>query len=50
MNRAINPASGPYVYLVYADSSEMTEFHGTGHARLALARTRDLSTWSLPPS
>ncbi len=36
-------------YLVYADSPERTAFGGAGHAQLALARSRDLVRWSVPP-
>jgi hypothetical protein len=43
------PIGGRY-YLVYADSPEVTQFGGAGHAQLALARSRDLIHWSVPPS
>jgi hypothetical protein len=46
VNRA--PIGGRY-YLVYADSSEVTAFVGAGHAQLALARSSDLTRWSVPP-
>ncbi len=38
-----------YSYLVYADSPEVTTFTGDGHAQLAIARSRDLVHWSVPP-
>jgi hypothetical protein len=40
---------GAYYYLVYADSSDLTDFGGTGHAKLAVARSKDLAHWSVPP-
>ncbi len=38
-----------WFYLVYADSSEVSAFGGSGHAKLALARSTDLVHWSVPP-
>jgi hypothetical protein len=46
VNRA--PIDGEY-YLVYSDSPNKTAFGGEGPAVLALARSRDLVTWSVPP-
>jgi hypothetical protein len=39
-----------FVYLVYADSPEMTTFGGQGHAQLGLARSPDLVHWDVPAS
>ena len=36
-------------YLVYSDSPNKTTYGGEGPAVLALARSRDLVTWSVPP-
>jgi len=38
-----------HFYLVYEDASEMTSFGGQGHGALALARSTDLTHWSVPP-
>ncbi|MBV8951288.1 MAG: hypothetical protein JOZ99_10460 [Actinobacteria bacterium] len=38
-----------WAYLVFADSPELTTFGGAGHARLAVARSRDLVHWDVPP-
>jgi hypothetical protein len=38
-----------FAYLVYVDSPEMTTFGGQGHAQLAIARSRDLVHWDVPP-
>jgi hypothetical protein len=38
-----------YYYLAYADAPEMTSFGSQGHSQLALARSRDLTHWSVPP-
>ncbi|HEY1738531.1 MAG TPA: hypothetical protein VGI86_07465, partial [Acidimicrobiia bacterium] len=40
--------AGEY-YLVYSDSPNKATFGGEGPAVLALARSRDLVTWSVPP-
>lgn len=37
-----------HTYIVYADSPDKTTFGGAGSAVLALARSRDLVTWSVP--
>jgi hypothetical protein len=37
-------------YLTYAASTELTQFGGWGHARIGLARSRDLTTWAVPPA
>ncbi len=37
-------------YLTYAGSTELTRFGGWGHARIGIARSRDLVTWQVPPS
>jgi hypothetical protein len=36
-------------YLTYAASTELTAFGGWGHARIGIARSRDLATWVVPP-
>ncbi len=38
-----------YFYLFYAGSNEVEAFGGTGHAKLGIARSKDLKTWELPP-
>jgi hypothetical protein len=38
-------ASSGFFYLLYAGSTEIDTFGGRGHARLGLARSRDLVTW-----
>jgi hypothetical protein len=38
-----------WYYLVYADAPEVTTFGGAGHNVLALARSRDLGHWTVPP-
>lgn len=38
-----------YFYLFYAGSTEVEAFGGTGHAKLGIARSKDLRTWELPP-
>ena len=46
----VNSATfGGYSYLVYSDSPNKTTFGGEGPAVLALARSRDLVSWSVPP-
>ncbi|HUS31116.1 MAG TPA: hypothetical protein VMZ53_21545 [Kofleriaceae bacterium] len=42
------PADG-YFYLLYAGSTDLTSFEGRGHAKLGLARSRDLQTWDAAP-
>jgi hypothetical protein len=42
------PINGEY-YLVYSDSPNKTTYGGEGPAVLALARSRDLVTWTVPP-
>jgi hypothetical protein len=42
------PIDGSY-YLLYSDSPNKTTFGGEGPAVLALARSRDLVKWSVPP-
>lgn len=37
-----------FFYLLYAGSTETRTFSGRGHARLGLARSRDLVTWDVP--
>ena len=37
-----------YYYLVYAGSSELTEFGGWGHAEIGVARSTDLVHWQVP--
>lgn len=36
------------VYLIYADSPDLASFGGQGHARLGMARSRDLVHWTVP--
>lgn len=43
------PVDG-YDYLVYSDAPEVRRFGGAGHAVLALARSRDLVHWVVPPA
>jgi hypothetical protein len=38
-----------YFYLVYADAPDMSTFDMQGHAVLAIARSTDLTRWSVPP-
>ena len=40
---------GAYYYLVFADAPELTEFGSAGHDVLAVARSRDLTHWTVPP-
>ena len=40
---------GGHFYLVYSDAPDLTDFGGTGHGVLAIARSRDLVHWSVPP-
>ncbi len=37
-------------YLTYAGSTELSAYGGWGHARIGIARSRDLITWQVPPS
>ncbi len=37
-----------YYYLLYAGSSELTQFGGWGHARIGIARSKDLVHWEAP--
>ncbi len=43
------PIGGTY-YLVYSDSPNKSTFSGEGPAVLAIARSRDLVSWTVPPS
>ena len=36
-------------YLFYAGSTELTTFEGRGHAKIGLARSKDLEHWDVPP-
>lgn len=38
-----------WYYLTYSDASEKRTFGGEGHAVVAIARSRDLTHWSVPP-
>jgi hypothetical protein len=42
-------AADGYFYLFYAGSTELTTFAGRGHAKIGVARSRDLQTWEVPP-
>jgi hypothetical protein len=42
--------SDGYEYLTYAGSQELSEFGGWGHAKVGIARSKDLVHWSVPPS
>lgn len=37
-------------YLLYAGSTEVKSYEGRGHAKLGLARSRDLVIWEVPPA
>jgi len=37
-----------YYYLLYSGSTELTQFGGWGHARIGIARSRDLVHWEAP--
>jgi hypothetical protein len=39
-----------YWYLFYAGSTELTTFEGRGHAKIGVARSKDLERWEVPPS
>ena len=41
-------ATDGYYYLVYAGSSELTQFGGWGHAMIGIARSTDLLHWQVP--
>jgi hypothetical protein len=41
-------ATDGFFYLLFAGSTDIESFNGRGHARLGLARSRDLITWELP--
>lgn len=38
-----------YYYLVYAGSTDLTQFGGWGHAEIGIARSRNLVDWQVPP-
>jgi hypothetical protein len=42
-------AQDGYYYLLYAGSSELTQFGGWGHAKIGIARSKDLVHWEVPP-
>ncbi|MHB8219973.1 MAG: glycoside hydrolase family protein [Acidimicrobiales bacterium] len=42
-------ATDGYYYLLYAGSTELTQFGGWGHARIGIARSRDLVHWEAAP-
>jgi hypothetical protein len=41
-------AADGFFYLVYAGSTELGSYEGRGHAKLGLARSRDLVSWESP--
>lgn len=41
-------ASDGFFYLVYAGSTEVSSYQTRGHAKLGLARSRDLVSWEVP--
>jgi hypothetical protein len=43
-------SSTGYYYLLYAGSSELTQFDGWGHAAVGIARSTDLLHWQVPPA
>jgi hypothetical protein len=42
-------SSDGYYYLLYAGSSELSQFGGWGHAEIGIARSRNLIDWQVPP-
>ncbi|MGH9026480.1 MAG: hypothetical protein ACRDWD_10270 [Acidimicrobiia bacterium] len=42
-------AADGYFYLFYGGSTELDTFAGRGHAKIGVARSRDLQTWEVPP-
>jgi hypothetical protein len=38
-----------YWYLFYAGSTELQTFDGRGHAKIGVARSKDLERWKVPP-
>jgi hypothetical protein len=38
-----------YWYLTYAGSTELDTFEGRGHAKIGIARSKDLKKWEVPP-
>ena len=38
-----------YWYLLYAGSTELETFDGRGHAKIGIARSKDLVHWKVPP-
>lgn len=43
-----NDTADGYYYLLYAGSDELTAFAGWGHAKIGIARSRDLVHWQVP--
>jgi len=41
-------AADGYFYLFYAGSNDRDSFNGRGHAKIGVARSRDLKNWSIP--
>jgi hypothetical protein len=39
-----------FFYLTYAGSSDLSSFGGWGHAKIGIARSRDLVHWEVPPA
>lgn len=39
-----------YYYLLYAGSTELSQFDGWGHAAIGIARSTDLVHWQVPPT
>jgi hypothetical protein len=42
-------AADGHFYLFYAGSTELDAFAGRGHAKIGVARSRDLEIWEVPP-
>jgi hypothetical protein len=42
-------AADGYFYLLYAGSTELTTNEGRGHAKIGVARSKDLEHWTVPP-